>query len=400
MAMDDILAKTHQNCTGQLQSKVSHWRFSPSWFPQLHPWRLSVHSSLADLAFWASQAGSSICKAFVERGWAVISLSRNGEPSYPSRTKPAWAEKVEWIRGSAFDDAALRSLMPSVTAVVHTLGILLETDYKSGGLSSLALGVAKGLQENYQSYRRHANPLAVQTDSPARTEGAYEKINRDSAEAVLRAYLATKPTHLAALGGIKAAQRASPFVYISAEDTFRPFVPERYILTKREAENRIQRLSETARSMLQASHEGHDENNDFESIDTPQRLVRPIFIRPSIIYNPRVRPGSAIPATVLGLSSRMQSLMPAPLQASTAASIFSALTASQHARTQQDLPSSAESLANLLSIPPIHAETVAEAVCRSIEDEEMGGVVAVKDMQAMTGVGRSQSRPRPEPAGL
>ena len=48
------------------------------------------------------------------------------------------------------------------------------------------------------------------------------------------------------------------FVYISAEDIFRPVIPARYITTKREAEKEIADLCEAS---------GHD--------------VRPVFIRPS-----------------------------------------------------------------------------------------------------------------------
>jgi hypothetical protein len=48
------------------------------------------------------------------------------------------------------------------------------------------------------------------------------------------------------------------FVYISAEDIFRPVIPARYITTKREAEKEIADLCEAS---------GHN--------------VRPVFIRPS-----------------------------------------------------------------------------------------------------------------------
>jgi hypothetical protein len=71
------------------------------------------------------------------------------------------------------------------------------------------------------------------------------------------------------------------------------------------------------------------------------------------------------------------------LKANTAASFFSALTTSRADSLKQKIPSSAESVANLLSIPPIHVDTVAEAVCRSIEDQELRGVVGVSDMKAM-----------------
>ena len=49
-----------------------------------------------------------------------------------------------------------------------------------------------------------------------------------------------------------------PFVYISAEDAFRPFVPRRYIETKRQAEIEIGRLCS----------------------NTPEAGIRPIYMRP------------------------------------------------------------------------------------------------------------------------
>ena len=57
----------------------------------------------------------------------------------------------------------------------------------------------------------------------------------------------------------------SPFVYLSAEDIFRPFISPRYIETKREAEQAI--LDRLASSSEDAS--------------SPQRSIRPVFVRPS-----------------------------------------------------------------------------------------------------------------------
>ena len=39
-------------------------------------------------------------------------------------------------------------------------------------------------------------------------------------------------------------EQPRPFIYISAEDIFRPIVPSAYIDTKREAEERIDRMIE------------------------------------------------------------------------------------------------------------------------------------------------------------
>lgn len=58
----------------------------------------------------------------------------------------------------------------------------------------------------------------------------------------------------------------SPFVYISAEDIFRPFIPARYIQTKRETERIIADEVTLARISDEAAG---------------KREIRPVFIRPS-----------------------------------------------------------------------------------------------------------------------
>lgn len=187
--------------------------------------------------------------------------------------------QVEWVQGSAFDEASLKKLMPSVTAVVHTLGILLEADYKSGGLAGLATGILSGFKDSLSGIGENSNPLAPR-DAYRKKRGAYETINRDSALAVLRAYLETRPQ---GSSPDKEVTRESPFVYISAEDVFRPLIPARYIATKREAEIGVQRLAETARSMMA---EGIEADNEFEQLETPGRLVRPVLMRPSALRCP------------------------------------------------------------------------------------------------------------------
>jgi hypothetical protein len=49
------------------------------------------------------------------------------------------------------------------------------------------------------------------------------------------------------------------------------------------------------------------------------------------------------------------------------------------------LPASWASLAKLFQIPPIHADAVGEAVCRSIEEEHVRGAVGVQEMRRMLG---------------
>ena len=143
--------------------------------------------------------------------------------------------------------------MPQATTVVHTLGILLESDYKSS-FSSLADGLLRGLRENL-SDQKSKNPLRA--ESNAAQTGKYEIINRDSALTVARAFSDSAPT-------VRSEESSYPFVYVSAEDVFRPFVPARYISTKREAEAGISAI---------ASHPDKA---------APGRSIRPVFMRPSM----------------------------------------------------------------------------------------------------------------------
>ena len=161
--------------------------------------------------------------------------------------------QVSWRKGSIDDAQVLQELIPQATAVVHTLGILLESDYKSS-FSSLASGLLSGLRENLLDHSSK-NPLRATSD--AAQAGKYELVNRDSALTVARAFSDSAPT-------AQSERSSYPFVYVSAEDVFRPFVPARYISTKREAEAGISAI---------ASHPDKA---------APGRSIRPVFMRPSM----------------------------------------------------------------------------------------------------------------------
>ncbi|KAK0630718.1 hypothetical protein B0T17DRAFT_490125 [Bombardia bombarda] len=178
--------------------------------------------------------GSRICKAAVRRGWDVTSISRSGEPQWKtvtsSPTPPPWAHKVFWERADIFRPAEYVALLKGADYVVHTMGILLEADYKdviSGRESPIA-----GLKRAFSPAARSANPLerrgpnSTTPEFKPPTSGrqlTYEMMNRDSA--ILLAKEAARE-HVAAFGYISAAAGA-------------PVLPGRYITTKREAEHVI-----------------------------------------------------------------------------------------------------------------------------------------------------------------
>ena len=84
---------------------------------------------------------------------------------------PAWTASVEWHAASAFKPESYRSLVGSATAVVHTLGTLLEhSSYKQAVRQSDAASLA-GI---FAKLLKGDNPLAQGT------EGSYERTNKDS----------------------------------------------------------------------------------------------------------------------------------------------------------------------------------------------------------------------------
>jgi uncharacterized protein YbjT (DUF2867 family) len=272
--------------------------------------------------------GSSICKRAVARNWDVHSLSRSGRVySTPKGHSPAWTQKVlsslvypshvsltacrkqvTWHAGSAQDPSSYSHLLPSVTAVVHTLGVLLETDYKSGGITSLVEGLLAG---------EPSNPLDEK-------RGTYDRINRDSGR--FRFICFDSPTtgiliDGSALSVFRAFQESippeerRPFVYLSAEDVFRPLVPSRYISTKREAEEIISSEAVNVRPVFsrpgretsysqssqaaELSNRPHLPSASPASLDLARRDVGPFFHSPVALAATVTRHGArvAVPST-------------------------------------------------------------------------------------------------------
>lgn len=95
--------------------------------------------------------GSAICKAAVERGIAVKSISRRGTaPIHQSSSSSStgnrrgvretaggsWLSEVEWIKADAMDPDSYRHVLKGAAGVVHTVGTLMENDWYA--ISSLS----------------------------------------------------------------------------------------------------------------------------------------------------------------------------------------------------------------------------------------------------------------------
>ncbi|RYP38053.1 hypothetical protein DL768_010819 [Monosporascus sp. mg162] len=176
--------------------------------------------------------GSRICKSAISRGWDVTSISRSGEPKWntvtSSSTPPSWAHKVTWERANILRPATYAPLLKGADYVVHSMGILLEADYKAvvRGQESPISGLQKAFAAAPKRQQQQpANPLdrddirAPETDDQL----TYETMNRDSA---------------VVLAAEAARENVAAFAYVSAAGGA-PVLPARYITTKREAEDTI-----------------------------------------------------------------------------------------------------------------------------------------------------------------
>jgi len=186
--------------------------------------------------------GSRICKSAVARGWDVTSISRSGEPTWASVTSspqpPPWSKSVSWEKADILKPSTYTPLLKEADAVVHSMGILLEADYK--GVLQGKEPVWSGLQRAFSSTKQGSqNPLERKEGEslePKEKDGqlTYELMNRDSA--ITLAQEASR-------------QKVPTFLYISAA-AGAPILPSRYITTKREAESTIASSLPTLRSIF------------------------------------------------------------------------------------------------------------------------------------------------------
>ncbi|KAB5570502.1 hypothetical protein GE09DRAFT_1103547 [Coniochaeta sp. 2T2.1] len=267
--------------------------------------------------------GSRICKFAVARGWDVTSISRSGEPHWSSVSSspnpPDWSQKVSWQRADILKPATYTPLLQGADYVIHSMGILLEADYK-GVISGRESPVA-GLQKAFSSSPRpSANPLergapsAILESSPGgggQQQLTYEIMNRDSA--ILLAKLA-------------AEQKAEAFCYVSAAGGA-PVLPSRYITTKREAEEVIAR--------------------EFPA-------MRGVFVRPPIMYD------STRPVT-MGLAA-----------ATAAGALFNGITGGV-----------LKGFMGSAGVKPLKVDVVAQAVVEALSDESVKGPVEVPELESL-----------------
>ncbi|OAL43749.1 NAD(P)-binding protein [Pyrenochaeta sp. DS3sAY3a] len=186
--------------------------------------------------------GTRICKAAANRGWSVTSISRSGTPHWSSVSAspnpPEWASNVSWEKGDILNPSSYTPHLENATAVIHSMGILLEADYK--GVISGRESPIKGLQRAFSATKAGTqNPFEVKEGEalrPQESDGqlTYEVMNRDTAVSLAKE---------------SSSRNVPTFLYISAA-AGTPILPARYISTKREAESLISTSFPSMRSIF------------------------------------------------------------------------------------------------------------------------------------------------------
>lgn len=107
-------------------------------------------------------------------------MSSSGAPyKTPAGHTPKWVERVQWHKASAFEPETFAGLITGQTAVVHTLGILLEdTGYKQAVREGNPLGVLKAVAQGVFGSGSDSNPLKTGEEK----RRGYAAMNRDSGE--------------------------------------------------------------------------------------------------------------------------------------------------------------------------------------------------------------------------
>ncbi|CAN3355751.1 MIOREX complex component 2 [Diutina catenulata] len=253
--------------------------------------------------------GRNLVRVGVERGYDVTAFSRRGQPD-SSTARQAWASQVKWEHADIFNPDSYRQQLKGIDTVVHSIGMLFENpEYKQVANSNL--GFVSDVQSvlNWVT-RKGANPMEKNYYH------TYEAVQRDSAGLLADAVVEANP------------ESTPNFVYVSADSQI-PMVPDRYLLTKREAE--------------------------FELANKPH--LGAIILRPGFMYERHVA----------GKAPTNRDIVKSILNLGYAA--------------KQCIVGDNVSYVNDLVRPPISTETVAQVMYDKIEDSAFpGGTVTLEEM--------------------
>ena len=95
---------------------------------------------------------------------------------------PPWSKSVQWEKGDILQPSTYTHLLEDADCVVHTMGILLEADYK--GVLQGKESPISGLRRAFSSTKigSRGNPLERGELEPGEGDGqlTYELMNRDT----------------------------------------------------------------------------------------------------------------------------------------------------------------------------------------------------------------------------
>jgi hypothetical protein len=164
-------------------------------------------------------------------------------------------------------------------------------------------------------------------------------------------------------------------------------VPAAYIDTKREAEERIERMIKG-----KTNYRGvYLRPSEWIVKFAPARGAQKRFgtekgridgwmmtVLSGLVYHPHLRPYTAAVAAFLDLSSTVQSKLPQGVP--TPSELLHVLS---EKLVGVGKPSALDSVARALSLPPIHVDQVAEAVCVAVDKSrtDVRGVYGVREMR-------------------
>ncbi|GMH79786.1 hypothetical protein TrST_g3473 [Triparma strigata] len=184
--------------------------------------------------------GRQVCKEAIAKGWDVTSLSRRGENPMPGTT----LDKVKWTKGDAADKGMLEELAGEADGVVHSIGLLLDSE---SGLANL-------------------NFLTSGSRSVPGEKATYDSEMTTTALNMLEALKATKKE------GVK-----RPFVFVSAAEAG---------WEDNEAGTRLEDLMREKEFFLPRYLDAKRNVEKELTSSAGEAGIRPIIARPSFMYDP------------------------------------------------------------------------------------------------------------------
>lgn len=120
----------------------------------------------------------------------MTSISRSGEPTWSTVTSsnkpPPWSTSVKWEKADMLKPETYKPLLKGADAVIHSMGILLEADYKGvlTGKESIRSGLARAFSATKGGSQNPMERKEGEELRPQEKDGqfTYELMNRDTGE--------------------------------------------------------------------------------------------------------------------------------------------------------------------------------------------------------------------------